>query len=473
MEKQTAPSPRLSKESLSAGEQAFAKRLGVLARDIPEVAESRDSIEGGAKLIIDELGIRPELFKSYPHSLLFAALSERYGDLENRKGELSVDAYTREKEFICDAAFLLVGKKGGLYPQIKDLIDEDDNLSEQTQEKLYDKFTNRQVTKELTDAINQGLLSEVKTRLGITAENEDPFEVRVLNVGQDIIVLYGIKPTITPELQEKHYSDPAWKEHFDNADLYTKYAKGLADNTAEFLRLTGTAQLPVAWQQTVNGVNTLVLPLPFAEKILYRDEVRSESYVEDDLNRDIAVLEHEYTHTQGGLNLDNNVFFGVALEERRAELFSGDRQGYKEIKEFFTDINTVTGTDLMKYMCEHEKGGDPKELFTFLVSSWGLQATLEFVLTAPPQYIKSSRPLQKNIADYLGGPDAWTKKMYAKIIKEGKADEVNERIDKVVDRFAALPTETFDFWVSFRKGSYDLTFMTEKIEDQVALRRAA
>jgi hypothetical protein len=399
-------------------ELRFAQAIDALAMDLPQVIAQREAIERGGQALIEAFAVDPDFFDSKVHTLFFASLGQRYANLEDGRDELTTDAYVKEKEFIGCATAMLVLDKSGDYKSFKSLLDSDELVDAATKENVFNHFTNRQVTEELRRAIGEGLLDEVKARMGITSENEDPYEVRVLNIGQNL-ALQGMSPTRpkgSGDSNEAHYEEIA-------AD-YEKYEAGLEANTEAFRKSIGLhSEVPPAWVTTVGGKRTLCVPLPVIEKILYRDQLPAAEYSESDRQRDIGVLEHEYVHTQGGLNLDHEIYYGIALEERRAEFFAGDRTGYDDIKAFFMDLAGVTALNIYKAFPKHPKGGDIENFYVAIAQDLDLQATLQLALVAPESYIKDGGDLQQTVNSYLGGTDALVKRLYEQLT----ADPIKEQ----------------------------------------------
>lgn len=446
----------------------FQPVVAQLSHEIPEVAAHQEGIVARGEELIDEFGLKPEFLEDGAHALFFSAIAQRYDDLEQRKDTLSVDEYTREKEFIADATVLLALGSSEYYDEMKPLIDTNNKHETEYEEVVYDKFTNVPVSKELARAIHEtDLLAGVKGRLGVTAENEDPFEVRVMNIS-DETTLGGMHPSMPKALENEPYNSKGWRDFEADTEAFKEYAEGLQAGAKQFREaLDFQGRIPGAWVADVKGVKTLVISLPFAEKILYKDETRASYYSEDDWDRDFAVLEHEYTHTQGGLNLGGNVFYGVAAEEKRAERFSRDRNGYGDIKGADLDLHIVAGIDTATFMDSETKGGTAESFFTMIAKEVGLQTALEMALTVPSAYVEDeARPLQAHVARHLGGPDELTKRIYHKVLQDpASRAAMDERMDKFAKKIASMPSA--DYWAAYRRGM-GLKFVTEKIEERVA-----
>lgn len=458
-----------SPEALHNPGTAFTNAVDKLAEKIPEIAEQRDAIEQSGKELLEEFDIKTELFEDTGKSLFFTTLAERYSALENSKTSLSLDVYTAEKELIADATMLLAGKESGLFADAEQLIDASEQNETQT-DAIYERFTNKEVSEELHTAINNGLLKDIKDQLGVTEANEDAFTVRVLNIG-DESTMHGLADLANNHLVTEPQQSPGWREYFADERALAAYKKTMTNNLAELQRELGITTLPPAWVTHPETGGVINIPLPIAEKILYTDQPRSRSYDDYDRKRDIATLEHEYVHTQGGLTIGNDMFFGMTIEEYRAEFFSGNKNGYQDVKGFLKDFELVSGVNIPGYMASHLKGGTPEDFYTMVAQKIGLQNTLELALTVPNKYIAPERKLQANIAQQLGGQDGLTQRLYEQNLDDpARAEAMQERIRAYASR---IDSNDIDFWAARRKGSLGLTFLTDKITALAAEQNSA
>ena len=412
--------------------EIFSERLDEMSLEIPEIERTRPVIEMGMKLINEEFGLFPELLDK-PHSLYLMALAQRYGQLEESKDTDGVsDAYTSEKRFIFDATALVANKKSNLYEKYANLIDPESGIDEEEKKFVYEKFTNIEVTAELNSAIESGLLDDVKKRLGVDSNNEDPYEIRVLNIG-DGHIMRGLEPYETDELKGTPYDDPAWQEYNEKVKKYIEYQDSLKDNGRQFKDELGLkGDVAAAWKTTINGVPTIILPLPVVEKILHHDEKCTIDYTNNDYLKDKAIFEHEYVHSQGHVNLDNDTYIGITGEELRAENFSGRKQGgYGDVINLDLLMQMISATNVSKEMELNEKGGSAEGLFKFLANKIGLQRALEFSLTPPKNYPNEEKtPLLFSLNKHLGGLNGLVSRLYDDAInKVGRAEAISYNFD--------------------------------------------
>jgi len=419
-------------------QKKFSEKLDQASLEIPELEKTRPFIEKGMKLINEEFGLSSELLDK-PHAFYLMALAQRYGYLEeNDEIDKYSDNYLSEKEFIFDATALVVNKSSNLYEKYAALIDPEHGIDEERVGLVYDKYTNIESTTELKEAVDNGLLDGVKKRLGVNADNEDEYELRVLNVG-DISVMRGLQPYETDNVKNSSYNDPARQEYINKYREYTTYKEELEDNAKQFKdELGGQGGIAAAWKTTINGVTTIILPLPTAEKILHRDEKCSADYTDNDYLMDKSILEHEYIHTQGGLNLDDDTYVGISGEELRAEQFSSKKAGgYGDIESLNLLMQMINTADISGEIGSNEKGGTVGSLFKYLSNKIGLQRTLEFSITPPGNYPnKETTPLLFSINEHLGGLDGLVSRLYDDAIKIGRAEAISDNFDLMADRIA-------------------------------------
>jgi hypothetical protein len=451
-------------EEYNPAHEAWGKSLDVLSETVAEVAADREAIERGGRILLDELEINSSLFEGVSHTLMFAALGQRKARLEENREALDSEAYDAENTFIRNATMLLALQRSGLFEQLKHRIYNYNVYAEAAVEKAYDRFTNVQVTAELQTAIDNGLLDEVKARLSVTEDNEDPYVLRVLNVG-DNRSMRGMHPT--PVIGD---DDPEKaKEWREAAAAFDEYQRGLDRNNQEFMGATGSPTIPLAWMVPLRGRRHLCIALPTAEKILYDDDVHLGRRRQDDGVEERAIVEHEYTHTQGSYALDQQIFYGIGLEERRAELFANDKMGYKDIKGMIDfDFTPLIKISLLNSMRGAVKGGDPDKLYAQLAERIGLQNTLEIALTAPSAYITDAYPMQRDVQEYLGGINGLEERIYERMDADDRAF-----FDEVVDIWATnnAPRD-IESWLDTRERQFGLGFVTQKLREALQVKRA-
>jgi len=458
-------------ESLSQNSSERLKhRLDDLSSTIPEIAETREVIEDGSKSLIEDFGLKPEFFDDEAHSLYFVALAQRNGNLI-RKIESGQDpeAIAREKEFIYDAMELISLEKSSKYDQFANLVDSGEKTTGEYDQAVYEKFTNQEVTGKIKSLVENGLLAQVQSRLGITQENEDHYEIRVLNVGNTYAYSGMLPKEQDDDLEQPNYSSIS-SSYDKEYEAYVDYKNNLIKSSQDFMAESkmGGEDVHVAWRQEINGVNTLVLPLPVAEMLL-DPEGKIKGDKDKILERMVSLIEHEYVHTQSSLYLDSESLIGISLEELRAEHYSGNKQqGYDECKSAATYLIVATGFDLTGEMDKLEKGGNCAAIFTEISKSLGLQQAFELNLSFPSNYVDGSSQLITRIDGYLGGLNGFIKRLC-------ENDRFKDRSEQRFEEYAGIKKakgqtdvmiDYYNYDATINRMPYAASKMIQKLETQ-------
>lgn len=312
------------------------------------------NVQSAMHAITESLDVRTEFFNDKANAFLFATL----GELVQDGSELD----PREATFYASALTLLT-RRHNLFTDDTDKS-EKGGLTDDEYETIYDRLTNRQVTDELIQAINERrLLAESIDRLKPNGEPLDEFKLRVLNVATSEISTYAFDED----------EDPVTRE------LVKKWRRGLIARFDEFVNDRDSMNFKNAngWVEEVNGVNNLVLPLTAAEHILKEDQSDSAAVSSR------ATLAHELTHTQGGVS--DSKYVGIGLEEYRAEVYSGNKGGYHDMKLFARALEVVTGQSL-DTVFSGENGGRREEVYQRVIACYGLKLGIDIIFARPETY---------------------------------------------------------------------------------------
>lgn len=409
----------------------FSAKLDALTEAGIDIGD-RLSMEATGQEFINKFELSGEFFEDDVRATLFTAVAHRTTRL------ISGDA--RGHEAMYSAMFLIAGEDGPNVGQLYRNEKTTNGLSEVAKKVVYDRFTNWEVTRDLEQAIDSGLLDGVKAKLGITPENEEPYEVRVLNV-LDKNGLPEAGMFEYPNLMGVDFLSEEGKEGEADIKNYHEYVESLKQKGREFNRQTGRDYMDLAWVESVEGKMILCLQLPMAEKIVYKNEpTRSSKYDEKARAVDIATLEHEYVHTQQSLLPNHDPFLGIGLEEFRAEHYSGNKQGYLDIKHHFLFLNDVARINVKSFFDRFgpERPFSASAFYTEIAKDVGLDDLLDLVFATPGAYVVTSRKppaTQQALAEYVGGLDvlqglAW-----------GRANEQEfetEIVDRLRERIARI-----------------------------------
>jgi hypothetical protein len=257
------------------------------------------------------------------------------------------------------------------------------------------------------------------------------------------------------------------------------YSDGLAKRGKDFRGALGTESAAPAWVTNVDGEKTLCISLPLAEKILYKEEVTkgSSSYSDNDFVHDMAMLEHEYVHSQEGmLDPKLSLDFGISLEERRAEYFSGDKHGYTDAKSFLNDVGLLTGEFVQDVFDNaSQKGRNPSEVVEAYANQLGLSRLVELLAVMPSNYNKEqTNSFRSSINEHLGGYDGVLRRIYDDKVVAGEKPKIDERITARMKRLVEINP---DFWTAeeyenYRTGYVHTDFLTDELVAELAKQQA-
>ncbi|MFZ1258581.1 MAG: hypothetical protein WAQ25_03870 [Candidatus Saccharimonas sp.] len=169
---------------------------------------------------------------------------------------------------------------------------------------------------------------------------------------------------------------------------------------------------PMMWVERLNNVNYIVMMRPFADELL--------------AGKPNSLL-HELIHGNGvyisGETARN-------IEERRAELFSGDESEYYESKQLGVYITVFGGIDMTELMKQNPT--NPTAFYTTLYSKLGIRGSNGAVFSWPSAYLNQPTGAMKVAQDLKGMNVA-----ILEAITIGKQDEsaMNQRIEQ---RYAKL-----------------------------------
>lgn len=445
---------------------AFPENKFLAATENIELEDNeRTELTDSARELAVRYNIRPEFFDDPGRSVVFASIAHRW------KGLVESDNSESESTYIHDVIGLLAHEFSTDFEDLSvELKENDGGLSDEATLETYDRFTDAEITGQLTEAIvKNGLLDGVKYRLGITDDNEDPYEIRVLKIDPE--GSSGIDFTAPAPDWDNLPSDR--KGVLDILEDYDREQKKVNDwkklletNSLDLAGHLGRDQVfAPAWITRASGRTVLCMSLPLAIKILKKDGIGLRAgYDEDDYSRDMAVLEHEYTHTQGGVAVDDGIHIGINLEELRAEHYSGDKQGYDDIKYFFGDISRITGKWITDIFDQYPKGGKKEELYVDLANLAGLENLIDILVAAPKKYVKDQgNSYQRRVLQSNGHFDGAIDRLLSRSRSMGEGDVVQQRVSEFVDRVWEISEGNPDFILNYRRnqGSNVLTDLIE------------
>ena len=412
-----------------------------VAVGLDELLLRRACVESMADLItiIPELKARPEITQKVIDISGALQINKDFFDDKGRAIALagivaksfevsSATSVADGEDYLANAAASLVSS----YSPVLREIDRGDSheLSDDVKGAVYDRFTNQELSLALTDAIkNDGLLDVVRRGMGIVVDNEDPFTIRVM----DLMTSGEGELVGQLDMQE------------------------VQESNSRFMDESAEGFIAPAWVTQIGGSNNLCITLPVARRILGVESGVSEQRA----SLDRSVLEHEYAHTQGGLNIDHGIDFGVALEEWRAEYFSGNRQGYLEIKGFLQAVSLATGLNLPELIGSKHKGGSKGEVYSELANNLGLANMADFLMIRPREYNDDVSDYSSAAASHVPTMGNFIDRML--LDDEGQA---HERVYEYAKRLAALNID-HHFYLDSRFPSGATGSMGDRLKDAV------
>lgn len=401
-------------------------------------------------------------------TLLLASVAKNFADLET-EGKTAASSPS-DFEFIADSTFVVAQDYvTGMDELVADAkLAEGSQLTAEGKKQVLDKYTSHELTEELAQRISQdGLLDGVKQRMGITDENEKPYQLRVLSMAATTDYVNGFESTVPFPSDAQLANEPEAAQvkqeiATDSQITAASWKKGLIERRKHFNQEWGSDFSGVAFKTTLGDETYLCLTSDMVERMLDPEAPeRGSDYSRDELEREMATLEHEYAHTQEALNTN---MLGMSAEERRAEHFSGNRNGYIDVKTYYTDISIVTGFDIRKYFDEAGRaGGTAEDLYAHLSVQFGLKE-LVYVMGATPQVYaaeQSSGPLTF-MNEYMGGYDGVVRRLLD-LVNQGKVGDGRLAMQGRLKNAAKILEPSAEYFLETRRGfSPTVTGMIEK-----------
>lgn len=335
-------------------------------------------------------------------------------------------------EYIADIVMGVASEYTAYHESDSSRIPESFVPSDEHQKLVYEKFMQPELTEEFTQFIQGEKFDELRSRLDVV--DEEPFEVRVLSV--DAGDTYGLVPYV--DFGEDQLSYEEFSARVKEGDIRRDYSKELEGRALRFANELGRERMfAPAWVSTFeDGTKYLCVTSALAEKVMYTDEERASHYNERDYVDDLSTAQHEYTHTQKMLT-GGEIGLGIALEELRAEHFSGNHQGYTDIKKYFTGMKMLTGYSPVDSFEIDGKPYDQDEFLADIARNIGLEGLLEAMTVIPSNYVSDEHvsPFVKSIVAHNGGGiSSHFAGMYDRLMNQHGSEVIEERISKFVDR---------------------------------------
>jgi hypothetical protein len=250
---------------------------------------------------------------------------------------------------------------GAYSDKIKNTEDDDVERSER-EEAWLSSVENPQLSGELRDIFNNtDFLSEVRTSLSVTAETEDRFGLKVIELG---------------EAGEADY----------------------AENVAR----DAEATVPEAYMHIASdGRRTLVIRSSQLESI--KKSIADPENLDDNEQHEVAYVRHEYVHSQKSILLGKDHETGLAMEELRAERLSGNKGGYGNIKDLMNFVNISAHFDW--YEATELSAKNPEsstaEFMSRLANGVDLETMTNLMVMTQPSYEGFDESINTEVVEHI------------------------------------------------------------------------
>lgn len=397
--------PPVKPEIQVLGTAEYLQSLIGLGVEVPNPA----GLQGSLDALLQEHGIEVAFLNDKPKEalLLTAVAAQNLSDNEPSD-------YERGRRQVVAQAIL------GSFPK-----DEVDNTPRR--QAAIDRFTNRELSGQLAGVMGGALFDGVREGLGVSgADIAKDIDLRVLDIAA------GHEPSGLPNLLG-----------FDREDmtLYENHLAELRKRTKTYITESGSSDTPdtlaPAWMRDGHGgeKNIIFITALTAESII----AQAETYgAEQSQFSELPKLRHELVHCFDALSLEDGFYgIGLLLEERRAERYSGDQNGYLDVKQAVDFIFGSHGTSLDEVF---PKDGtySPGDTYLKLATALGLEDMLDLATALPESY----EPLFKQdggfSADYVNSGNGINDALL-RILRRAKAshgdDYAQSLVSKYVDRW--------------------------------------
>lgn len=440
-----------------------------VVHDIPELAERQENITESLQKFMVSQEVDVKFLDDKLAGLVLCGVLDRLNQTpEDDQGA---------RDFLNSSLVVLAQTHSPKLKRAYEEVSETGPSKDETEKmRAYDRYTNREMTQQLQQAIDDGLLDSVKARLEIDTDTEDPYELHVMNVTSEHGSLYSFRSEFIEWNDKLDYAENmiVMKQMDEDAHDIDQWKRQLKRNSDEFLKLTGETTIASAWVETVHGKTVVAIPLPVAEKILDGEEGLHSLYDADDYSRDMAILEHEYTHTQNIHMPEGSYAVGSLLEELRAEHFSGNKNGYIDLKLFARDFGVMTGKDLVEYLQPKQSKYDT---YAALANDIGVERMVELSLARSRAYTEHEVNQYNHTIDaYIGGMNGMSIRILEDVYA---ADDENRhaverragaRIDK---HLREMTIEDLTDTLEYRESSYGMHTMTRLYEKMLEEKKTA
>jgi hypothetical protein len=397
--------------------------------------EDRDRVCGALSEIIDDFGISEDAFSDKGNAIIMTAVATMSADLdEEYKGRESDNGYFYGKSYLSDLIMSVVGTS----TEFAEIVEEEHStsaVSDAQTRKVLDKYSHPELSEEVVQFIDGSEFDDVRDALGIDKESQEPFEVRVLTINTDAD--YGLIPRV--DYNGVAFGSEEWNQLLQDQDTIQEYELTLKQRAEDMnAELGREGSFAPAWVNHMDdGSTILCISSGLAEKLLYPTEERANFYTPGDRVRDLAVLKHEFTHTQKPIT--KHVGVGIAMEELRAEYFSGMKQGYMDVKKFSAGVRMFLGKSIPDSFSP-STGYDRAEFIQSLTESVGLRNMLDIMSGVPANYASDEdcSIFTRDIVSHNGGLNGLLARIHNRAETTDGPEVVEDRVSNYIDNLRTV-----------------------------------
>lgn len=362
-----------------------------IANEYGEPAGSSDNTDRQADILAAALEIaegsqlKPAFFESTPKTVLLMGLAAAWVDLDRRKQQRPTcrQRLSQEAGLLANLSILLAGNDSAMRRPILAAAPWHRELfgSSKMQRELgsaCDAFlegvSNPALAARVSEVLQAdgpgSLLYNQRQAFGLTAEIEQPFMARVLNMAT------------RAELRDSGAQNAFGEDVTTNDGFVDRLERNLAEYNERFsTRVAPYNADAFVYTPPETGIPVLTMYAPTAYSLLsFAKHGPTTPYQ----GAQVTIVRHEYGHTQKQFDLGR---LGHTFEELKAQYPTGSKTAYWDSQEFFEAMSMVTGADLRQLMLDSLPEPDAATAFTTrLANSVGLRNTLLMAASHPVVY---------------------------------------------------------------------------------------
>lgn len=471
--------------------------------DAESLTQRAHEVTKTAAMIAEDIGLQADYFKRPANTILMAGIASVW--LQNQAKSESAPHNPKladERAMLVDVALMAAGRQSafvnelaaGGHKEAKRYVQEGDPESAAAKAESYlETINDPEMAERVRDLLavegEGSVLYRQRQGLGVTAETEDPFEVKVLQLGAKWdLINAGVLPK--PEWPKDIKDHAAYQAASAKANAtlqeqeekYEVYRRNQEQYDEQFGEEMG--DLAPAFVNRSGNKTTLYIKAATAAKLLLIakegpnfDEVKDQD--DYSITEPVATVRHEYVHTQKNLAMGERMQLGLVLEERKAEYISHDKLGYQDVKFFLNDLGMAQGIDFNEHLEAALQHPDAlSALMAWSATNLGLRNTLLLMAGKPLPYDRSPESAGRfaSLKSLVHNHD---RSAHDAIIRENLDDDANlanyrERAAQWAGRVVSSDTINIEFiretYAGYREGhgvAHGNKYLLEALDDAV------